>query len=221
MGSSGRQLESGASPVGGDLTGTILNATVAKVNGVTMGGTAVDTAHATAQTVQPTADVTALTLKPGGAGTASPLLVQDTNGVNLIDANNASGSGPGCVKVNGALSVDGSALNGGTRLKDAAHTTLVDAGFTSSGQLGFWGNHIARPAAYTLTYPTNSRTLAADSITDPATTAATNVAPFGYTTAAQADAIRAAVIELHVELNNVRQVLRQLVADMQNYGLSQ
>jgi hypothetical protein len=60
--------------------------------------------------------------------------------------------------------------------------------------------------------------LAADVITDPASTGSTNVTPYGYTTAAQADAVVAAVIELHAELNNVRQVLRQVVADLQALG---
>ncbi|HXO85554.1 MAG TPA: hypothetical protein VN803_08505, partial [Gemmatimonadales bacterium] len=80
---------------------------------------------------------------------------------------------------------------------------------------------VTRPAAYTLTYPTSSRTLAADAVTDPAATGSTNTAPYGFTTAAQADAIAAAVIELHAELNNVRQVLRQAIADLQAVGLLQ
>jgi hypothetical protein len=92
----------------------------------------------------------------------------------------------------------------------------------TGANLGFFNTGpVARPAAYTLTYPTNTRVLAADAVVDPAATAATSVTPFGYTTAAQADAIRAAVIELHAELNTVRGVLRQLVADMQSYGLAQ
>ena len=96
------------------------------------------------------------------------------------------------------------------------------ASFTIAGTVGFNGvAAVARPSAYTLTYPTNSRALAADAITDPATTAATSVTPFGYSTAAQADAIRAAVIEMHAELNNVRQALRQVIVDLQAYGLLQ
>lgn len=86
--------------------------------------------------------------------------------------------------------------------------------------VGFYGAvPVVRPAAYTLTYGTTGRVLAADTTVDPASTASTNTTPFGYTTAAQADAIRAATQALHVDLDNTKNVLAQLVADLKANGL--
>ncbi len=109
-----------------------------------------------------------------------------------------------------------------TRL-DINPATFANAvvGSSAGSTVGFYGHvAVARAAAYALAYPTASRALAADAIVDPAATAATSAGPYGYTQA-QADAIRAAVIETHGELNNVRGVLRQLIADLQGNGLLQ
>lgn len=89
-------------------------------------------------------------------------------------------------------------------------------------QLGFFGAAlVARAAAYVLTYATKSRTLANDTAVNVAATASTNVTPFGYTTAAQADAIPVNINAIRVDLDNAKNVLAQVVADLQNYGLLQ
>jgi hypothetical protein len=88
--------------------------------------------------------------------------------------------------------------------------------------VGFYGAApVARSAAYTLTYAGLARVLAADTAVDPANTAATQATPWGYTTQAQADAIRAAAIALHADLDVTKNVLAQLIADLKNNGLMQ
>lgn len=74
-------------------------------------------------------------------------------------------------------------------------------------------------AAYTQTYPTASRVHANPVAGKPAAAAATNVAPFGFTTAAQADALVSAVSALVDDLANVKQVLNAVIDDLQAAGL--
>lgn len=79
----------------------------------------------------------------------------------------------------------------------------------------------ARPAAYTQTYSTATRTHNNVTSSSVATTAATNVAPFGYTTAAQADAIPVAINAVAADLLNLKQLVNQMLDDLQGYGLLQ
>lgn len=72
---------------------------------------------------------------------------------------------------------------------------------------------------YTQTYATSSRTHAAPVATAPAATAATSTTPFGYSTAAQADAVRAGVADLITDVANVKQVLNAVIDDLQARGL--
>jgi hypothetical protein len=67
--------------------------------------------------------------------------------------------------------------------------------------VGFYGvAPAARPSAYTQTYATAARAHAQAAV---ATTGATNVTPFGYTTAAQANAIPTAINELKDLINSI------------------
>ena len=90
----------------------------------------------------------------------------------------------------------------------------------SATKLGFFGvASISQPSAYTQTYSTATKTQSNITSAAVTTTAATNVAPFGYTTAAQADAIVTAVNALRTDLANVKQVLNAVIDDLQALGL--
>jgi hypothetical protein len=93
---------------------------------------------------------------------------------------------------------------------------------SSSSTFAVYGaTPVARPTAYTQTYATASRAHANPTAASVATTAATNVAPFGYATAAQADAIVTAINAVIVDLANAKQVLNQVIDDLQAVGLLQ
>jgi hypothetical protein len=89
----------------------------------------------------------------------------------------------------------------------------------SSTKVGFFGNSASQPSAYTQTYSTATKTQSNISSSAVATTGATNIAPFGYTTAAQADDIITQLNKIRTDLANVKQVLNALIDDMQANGL--
>lgn len=99
------------------------------------------------------------------------------------------------------------------------------SGFTGAHTgttLGFYGTTpTTRPTAYTQTYSTTSRTVPATVAAKPAATGATSVTPYGFTTAAQADAIRACTSNLVDDVNNIKQVLNSVIDDLQALGLLQ
>jgi hypothetical protein len=81
-------------------------------------------------------------------------------------------------------------------------------------QLGFYGTvPVAQAAAYTKTYSTASRTIPNATFTNLVTTAATNVAPYGFSTAAQADAIATKVNALAADVLILKQLIVSLVND--------
>jgi len=83
--------------------------------------------------------------------------------------------------------------------------------------IGFLGTApVARPAAFTQTYATASRTHSNITAVNPAAYAA---GANGYSTAAIASAVHAAVIAHTNGIANVKQVLNQLIDDLQAYGL--
>jgi len=84
--------------------------------------------------------------------------------------------------------------------------------------IGFLGTApVAKPAAFTQTYATASRTHSNITAVNPAAYAA---GANGYSTAAMAAAVHAAVIAHTNDIANVKQVLNQLIDDLQAYGLS-
>lgn len=114
------------------------------------------------------------------------------------------------------MGVLGSTLSTATVLEGSgslAHTGTT-AGFYSA-------TPIVRPSAYTQTYSTATRTHDTPVAAQPASTAATNVTPFGYTTATQANAIKEACRDLVTDMANVKQVLNQVIDDLQALGLLQ
>lgn len=75
--------------------------------------------------------------------------------------------------------------------------------------------------AYTQTYSTADTTVAAATAVAVATTGATAVTPFGYTTAAQANAIVTAVNALIADVLQVRKVLNSVIDQLQASGISE
>lgn len=77
---------------------------------------------------------------------------------------------------------------------------------------------VPRPAAYTQTYATADKVHANPTQTAVAATAATNVTPFGFTTAAQADDIRAQVNNARLDILDLKQLVNALIDDLQSQG---
>lgn len=75
------------------------------------------------------------------------------------------------------------------------------------------------PSAYTQTYSTANRTVPNATAVAPAATAATNVTPYGFGTAAQADAIKNGVINAITDIDSLRKVVTALIDDLQAAGL--
>ena len=94
--------------------------------------------------------------------------------------------------------------------------TVIQLTATTGGdpQLGFYGTvPVSQAAAYTKTYATASRTIPNATFTNLVTTAATNVAPYGFTTQAQADAIATKVNALAADVLILKQLIVSLVND--------
>lgn len=99
-------------------------------------------------------------------------------------------------------------------------TTGTKIGTATTQKLGFWNvTPVVQPSAYTQTYATATKTHSNPTATSVSTTGSTNVAPFGYTTAAQADAIVTAINALITDLANVKQVLNAVIDDDQAIGI--
>ena len=94
--------------------------------------------------------------------------------------------------------------------------TVIQLTATTGGdpQLGFYGTvPVSQAAAYTKTYATASRVIPVATFTNLVATAATNVAPYGFTTAAQADAIATKVNALAADVLILKQLIVSLVND--------
>lgn len=99
-------------------------------------------------------------------------------------------------------------------------STGTKLGTSTSQKIGFWNaTPVVRPSAYTQTYSTATKTHNNPTATSISTTAATNIAPWGYSTQAQADAIVAAINALITDVANVKQVLNAVIDDNQTIGL--
>jgi hypothetical protein len=97
---------------------------------------------------------------------------------------------------------------------DSGTVIQVTQDATPTLQLGFFGTTpVAQAAAYTKTYATASRVIPNATFTNLVTTAATNVAPYGFTTQAQADAIATKVNALAADVLILKQLIVSLVND--------
>jgi hypothetical protein len=97
---------------------------------------------------------------------------------------------------------------------DSGTVIQITQDATPTLQLGFFGTvPVAQAAAYTKTYATASRTIPVATFTNLVTTAATNVAPYGFTTQAQADDIATKVNALAADVLILKQLIVSLVND--------
>ena len=115
------------------------------------------------------------------------------------------------------------AINTDGILRDPTPTAAASTagiGFTNT-TLGFYGvTPVTRPTAYTQTYATASRThsnLTAATVT----ASAVLITPYGFSSSAQADNLVIAVNNLVTDLTNVKNILNQLIDDLQSVGLVQ
>lgn len=98
---------------------------------------------------------------------------------------------------------------------------VVESLTTSPGaKVGLFGvAPAARGAAYTQTYSTAARTVPAATFVAPVSTAATSTTPFGYATAAQADAIRVGTVANAADILALKQVVNAIIDDLQALGV--
>lgn len=110
------------------------------------------------------------------------------------------------------------------RMIDADIVTDTTTGMmlctTTTQKWAAWGaTPIVQPTAFTQTYATASKTHANVTSSAVATTGAVNITPYGYTTAAQADAIPVAINAVAADLLNLKQVVNAIIDDGQAEGL--
>lgn len=99
----------------------------------------------------------------------------------------------------------------------------VDGALNHDGTTaGFYGvTPTTRPTAYTQTYSTADKTHANAAQTAVATTGATNVTPFGYTTSAQANDIVTQLNNARADILDLKQLVNAIIDDLQALGLGQ
>jgi hypothetical protein len=116
---------------------------------------------------------------------------------------------------NTATTTISAAAAGLLRLRTGSGSTAVSvAGSGATVQVGLYGTPpVSQATAYTLTYTTSARTVAAATFANLATTAATNVVPYGFATQAQADAIATKVNALGADVDTLKQVVVALIRD--------
>ena len=84
-----------------------------------------------------------------------------------------------------------------------------------TGKLSFYGGTTrAQAAAYVQTYSTAARTVPNATFSALSTTASTNIAPYGFSTSAQADAIAAKVNALGTDVIALKQLINSLINDL-------
>jgi hypothetical protein len=173
-------------------------------------------------TVGPAGATTTIeTLAPTGATVAGTLLIRGKN----ASATNGNGGGLQFVSGNGLgtgvggdfdfLCGLGPSGSGSIIFRTNSFTVIkATENLTPAPQLGFYGaTPVIKAAAYTKTYSTASRVIPVATFTNLVTTAATNVAPYGFTTQAQADAIATKVNALAADVLILKQLIVSLVND--------
>lgn len=109
-------------------------------------------------------------------------------------------------------------VNGSFNCDDAE----IDGALNHDGStVGFYGvAPVARPAAYTQTYSTSTRTHSLFT-NNTVSWISTNSSPWGYQSQAQADSIPTELNNLRADVANVKNVLNQVIDDLQSVGLMQ
>jgi hypothetical protein len=173
-------------------------------------------------TVGPAGATTTIeTLAPTGATVVGTLLIRGKN----ASATNGNGGGLQFVSGNGLGTGVGGDFDfrcglgpsgSGSAIFRTNSFTVIKAteNLTPAPQLGFYGaTPVIQAAAYTKTYSTASRTIPVATFTTLSTIPATNVAPYGFTTQAQADAIATKVNALAADVLILKQLIVSLVND--------
>jgi len=151
------------------------------------------------------------------SGTGNYALMQNSSGRTLINA--ASGQWI-AHRINNAdiMYMDATGLRVGSGTAPA-YTLDVTGTMRVSGNVGFFSvTPAARPAAYTQTYATATRT---HSNITAATPSAYAAGANGYSTGAKASEVHAAVVAHQTDIANIKQVLNQVIDDLQTLGLLQ
>lgn len=157
-----------------------------------------------------------LRLHGGGTGAANAAYISfyDNAGTTQYGYVGDAGTGDSHVTLRAVV---GSLILGDSSNESAV--TIASGHTKIAGNVGFNNiGPIARPAAYTQTYATATRTHSDLTSTNPATYAAGSN---GYSNAAMASAVHAAVIAHRTDIANIKQVLNQVIDDLQAYGLLQ
>jgi hypothetical protein len=130
----------------------------------------------------------------------------------LYGGNSVSGAGGDC-----QLFAGGGATAAGSLILSDGNITLIKCQYnitTRKSTMGFYNaTPKAQAAAYTKTYSTASRTIPNATFTNLSTTAATNVAPYGFSTSTQADEIATKVNALAADVLILKQLIVSLVND--------
>lgn len=98
-----------------------------------------------------------------------------------------------------------------------ANELRVSAG---SNKLYTDANTSPTQSTYTQTYSTTTTTVPNATAVNPVTTGATSTTPYGFVTAAQADAITLAVAANGADILAVKKVVGQIIDDLQAAGLA-
>jgi hypothetical protein len=127
----------------------------------------------------------------------------------------------GITNTGGAFTISAQASPYSLALRTGTTTAIKIEG-TTSPALGFYGvTPVTRPSAYTQTYSTAAKTNPNMTASTVSTTASTNVAPYGYTTSAQADAIVTTLNALITDVTDLKKLVNSIIDDGQALGLLQ
>lgn len=147
------------------------------------------------------ASANALAVGPGG--TTNPILKVDASATTAVNGVVITGKATGTAAI-----IDSNGTDGLVIMSGATHKLAF-----------FGGTPVARAGAYTQTYSTAVRTVAAATAVAVVTTPATMTTPYGYAQA-QADAIVTNVNALVADVLILRQLINALIDDEQGYGLA-
>jgi len=165
----------------------------------------------------------------GGTGSeAGATFTMDGGNPGVAGGSFSMGAGSSGVAAGGSFTMflgGGTTNDGYMEWQDSFATPFMRFQTATPGgakQMGFFGaTPVVRAAAYTQTFSTASRTVSNPTFTNLVTTAATNISPFGFTTAAQANDIATKVNQLAADVAILRQLINSLIDDAQAYGLAQ
>lgn len=158
-----------------------------------------------------------------GSWTNGQVLIGNTTG-NTAALATLTGTANQVIVTNGASSITLATPQGIATVSSPTFAGLtVTSNLAVTGTtLGFYGvAAITRPTAYTQTYSLATKTHAAFTSADLVTTASTQTTPWGFSTAAQADAMATQFNALRVDVTNIKQLVNSAINDLKALGLLQ